>query len=377
MFTMDQNLAGSSRPSPSVSRRTTVIAGCGGIAHAHVEAARAHADRLDLSAAMDVDEVKAKEFCAKYDIPQYYTSFEKMLAATEPALVQIATPPQLHVPMSIQAMEAGAWVWCEKPLCSSLAELDILQEAECRTGRYTACVFQNRYSSGAKHVKRLINEGLLGAGRLAICHTLWYRHASYFAAPWRGKWKTALGGVTTNHGIHAMDLLLYLLGPWNSLRAEAATLAHPIEVEDVSAAIVRFESGVLASIVNSVVSPRQETYLRLDFEHATVECSYLYDCANENWRFFTLDGGEALSVDSLRQIPANVPNSHTAQLTDLLDDMDHHRRPGTSGDEARYTLEFLHAMYKSAFTGDSVEKGSILPKDPFYQSFHAMKCIVN
>lgn len=50
--------------------------------------------------------------------------------------------------------------------------------------------------------------------------------------------------------------------------------------------------------------------------------------------------------------------------------MDAGRRPLTSGDDARRTLELLTALYKSAFTGEIVRRGSILPSDPFYTSLH-------
>jgi hypothetical protein len=50
--------------------------------------------------------------------------------------------------------------------------------------------------------------------------------------------------------------------------------------------------------------------------------------------------------------------------------MDAHRRPLTSGPDARRTLELLTAIYKSAFTGEIVRRGSILPGDVFYTSLH-------
>ena len=45
------------------------------------------------------------------------------------------------------------------------------------------------------------------------------------------------------HGIHQMDLLLHLLGDWSEVRAMAGRLVHDVESEDVSTALVRFESG--------------------------------------------------------------------------------------------------------------------------------------
>jgi predicted dehydrogenase len=273
--------------------------------------------------------------------------------------------------MSIAAMEAGAWVWCEKPLCGSLQEFDRIAEAETRTGRYTASVFQFRFASSTRHLCRLVQDGLLGRPLVAICNTLWYRDAAYYAVPWRGTWKSELGGPTVGHGIHAMDHLLHLLGPWAEVRALADTLGREIEVEDVSMAIVRFASGACASIVNSVLSPRQETYIRLDYQRATVELTHLYSYAGENWRFTPAEpAADGSLVQAWQDAPPDVPVSHGAQLAALVEDMTHNRRPLTSGGEARQTLELLAAIYKSAFTGETVMRGSIQPGDPFYSNLH-------
>ena len=53
------------------------------------------------------------------------------------------------------------------------------------------------------------------------------------------------------------------------------TLDRDIEVEDVSMAMVRFANGAMANITNSVLSPREETYLRFDFQtgHCRVDPS--------------------------------------------------------------------------------------------------------
>ncbi len=54
----------------------------------------------------------------------------------------------------------------------------------------------------------------------------------------------------------------------------------------------------------------------------------------------------------------------------MVDDMDNDTTPLTSGDEARRTLEFLTAIYKSAFTDSTVTRGSIKPGDPYYTVLH-------
>ena len=359
-------------PAPAKTYRALLV-GTGGIGDAHVRAVEATQGRVELVAAVDLDAARVKAFCERHRIPSALTDYPTALREVQPDLVFIAAPPSLHRHMSIAAMEAGAWVLCEKPFCGSLAELDAIEAAEKRTGRYSACVFQMRFASSTAHVRSLANAGQLGRPLVAVCNTLWFRDASYYSTPWRGKWSGDLGGPTMALGIHAMDHLLHLLGDWTEIRAVAATLDRDIEVEDVSVAIVTFANGAVASIVNSALSPRQETYIRLDYQKATVELTHLYSYTRDNWRF-TLSPSAQEEGNSLSQawqsFPPDVGSTHAAQLTAFVSDMDAGRRPLTSGDDARRTLELLTALYKSAFTGEIVRRGSILPSDPFYTSLH-------
>ena len=343
-----------------------VLAGTGGIGDAHVRAVAATGGRVRLVAAADLDAGRVRDFATRHQIPETFTDFNAMLQATRPDLVIVATPPGQHTAMSIAAMEAGAWVWCEKPLCGSLADADRIAAKERETGRYTACVFQMRFASSTAHLRQLADAGRLGRPLVAVCNTLWYRDAAYYAAPWRGTWQE-LGGPTMGLGIHAMDHLLHLLGDWTEVRAIAATLDRAIEVEDVSMAMITFASGAVASVVNSALSPRQETYIRLDYQKATVELTHLYSYARDNWRFTPAPHAQEEGLlQAWRDSPPDVGSTHEAQLAELVANMDAGTRPLTSGPEARRTMELLSAIYKSAFTGEAVRAGSIRPGDPHY-----------
>ncbi len=344
-----------------------VLAGTGSIADAHVRAVEGTQGRVRLVAAADLDAARVRDFGAKHHLEATFTDYAEMLRVVRPDLVIIATPPAQHATMSIAAMEAGAWVWCEKPLCGSLAEVDAITAAEARTGKFTSSVFQMRFASSTAHLKALAASGQLGRPLVAVCNTLWFRDAAYYAVPWRGKWANELGGPTMGLGIHAMDHLLHLLGDWVEVRGMAATLDRAIEVEDVSLAIVTFASGAVASIVNSALSPRQETYVRLDFQKATVELTHLYAYTRENWKFTAAPGTDEQSLQQAWQsFPPDVGSTHAAQLIELVTNMDTGTRPITSGPGARRTIELLSAIYKSAFTGEVVRAGSIATGDAFY-----------
>ena len=369
-----------------------VIIGTGNIARQHARGLQAHAALVDLVAVQDINLSVAKTFATAHGVPAVYATTAELLAGAKPDLVHICTPPSFHTALAIQCMEAGAHVLCEKPLCASLAELDLIQMAEKRTGRFCASVFQMRYGSSVQHVRDVLAAGEVGRPLVAVCNTLWFRSPAYYEVPWRGKWTNELGGPTVGHGIHLMDQMLYVLGEWSSLRAVARTADRAIEVEDLSVAMVEFKSGCVATVINSILSPREETYLRIDLQQATVELTHLYGFNNQSWRFTPRPGAAADAqaklvatpapgtaapsissgpgFDRLCALPADRPANHEAHIGGVLADLRLGTVPLTAGPEARNTIELLTAIYKSSFTGQAVARGSIVPGDPFYEAFH-------
>lgn len=367
---MTSSAAALAPPADSSARPArAALIGTGNIARAHVEAVQACAGRVDLVAAMDLDAARCASFCAQHGIARSYHDVDALLAAERLDLVLICTPPATHVPLIVRCLEAGAWVLCEKPLCGSLADLDTIAAAETRSGTYCASIFQIRFGAAGQHLHRLIESGELGRPLVALCQTTWYRAQAYFDIPWHGQWAQAFGGPTMQLGIHTMDFFLWLWPDWEEVIATAATLDHQMEVEDVSLALVRFGSGALATLLNSAVSPRQETVLRLDFQRATVEAHYLYRYGNEDWRF-DIPAGATWSGDleRWRAIPSDARASHGGQLAQLLDAMARGERPPASGPDVRRTLEFTTSLYKSASIGRPVRRGSIGPDDLYYRS---------
>ncbi|MFD9396668.1 Gfo/Idh/MocA family protein [Streptomyces sp. NPDC060000] len=325
----------------------------------------------EVVAAVDIDATAVESFCAESGVPHAYTDLERMLAEQRPDLVTICTPPTLHREQSVAALRAGAWVWCEKPPVPTLADYDAVQAEEGEAaGPYASIVFQHRFGSGTRHVRRLLGEQALGRPLVAHCQTTWYRDTAYYAVPWRGRWQTEGGGPAMGHGIHQMDLLLDLLGPWSEVRAMAARLVHDVETEDVSTALVRFESGAMATVVNSVLSPDEVSRIRIDCEHATVELTHLYGHSNANWHITPapdVPGGRAAAW---QDFGPDVPSSHLAQLRELVASMRAGRRPRSSGADGRTSLELIAALYKSAFTDMTVRRGEIGPGDPYYTAMH-------
>ncbi|NIK58354.1 Gfo/Idh/MocA family oxidoreductase [Kribbella shirazensis] len=344
------------------------VVGAGAIARTcHLPALRSMAGAVEIVALCDVDLAAACRLADEWNIPRDYVGIDQLLAEESPDLVIVSTPPSAHREPVTAALDAGAWVWCEKPPALSLAEYDDIALHERAGGPYVSYVFQHRFGSAARRLRELIAAGTLGSPLVALCNTLWYRPHGYFEVPWRGRWDTEGGGPTMGHGIHQIDLMLSLLGDWTEVTAVAATLDRRTDTEDVSFAIVRFESGAIASVTNSLLSPRETSSLRFDFTHATVEVEHLYGYNNANWRWTPSASADPVAAAAW-QPTEDVASSHTAQLRQLLDSYRRGERPEASGADGRRVLEFVAGLYQSAFEGRPVRRSELDSSNPFYRS---------
>jgi len=347
------------------------VIGSGAITgYRHLPALAALGDRVDVVALADLDASRVAATADEWGIPGRYTDSGALLGAESPDLVIVCTPPAAHKDAVIEALRAGAWVWCEKPPALSLAEYDeVCSHEDAAGGPFASYVFQHRFGSGAERLRRHLAEGTLGRPLVGVCNTLWFRDPSYFEVPWRGRWDTEGGGPSMGHGIHQMDLMLSLLGDWSEVTAVMSTTARTTETEDVSMAIVRLESGATVSVANSLLSPRQTSYLRFDLEHATVELEHLYGYDNGHWRWTPAPHLRDDAAVADWPPVEDEPSSHKAQLTSLLDAMERGERPRASGADGRRSLELITGMYRSALTGTTVRRRDLTPDDAFY---HAM-----
>lgn len=375
--------AGSDTDITADGRRIRVgLVGAGGIAVvAHLPTLKALAHRVELVGLADLDPTRVAQAADEWDIPGRYGSVDELIEGASPELIVVCTPPSAHRDAVLKGLRSGAWVWCEKPPVLSLAEYDEIVAAESAGGPYASFVVQHRFGSGAATLKKQVAEGTLGRPLVALCNTLWFRPHSYYEVPWRGRWDTEGGGPAMGHGIHQMDLLFEILGDWTEVTATAEALDREVETEDVSFAVVRFENGAIASVVNSVLSPRETSYLRFDFQDATVELEHLYGYDNSSWTWTPAphaagpDEVERQTIVDSWTPQENVPSSHQQQLTELLDAMATGERPRASGDDGRRTLEFISALYQSAETGQRVRRSDLKNDGVYYTGMHDVNFI--
>ncbi|MFK0003437.1 Gfo/Idh/MocA family protein [Paenarthrobacter sp. NPDC090522] len=342
------------------------IVGTGGIAAVHAANLARTDNRAQLVAACDVDEARLRVFCDEHGISGRYGTLTELLAEAKPDIVHLCTPPMMHIDQAIECLESGAHVLSEKPPALSLADFDRLETAQAKGGAEFSCVFQHRFGDASAAARKLIGGAGFGRPLVARCDTLWYRPDEYFELPWRGTWKAEGGGPTMGHGIHQFDLLLHLLGPWEEVVAIASRQARATSTEDLSAALVRFENGATATVINSLLSPRETSDIRIDCEFATIELSHLYGYGTKDWTITAAPGHEQDVTGAWEAETLERGSGHSAQFLAMYDALDAGLPLPAGADSARQTLEFAAAIYASAFTGRPVRRGDIVPGHPFY-----------
>jgi predicted dehydrogenase len=313
-------------------------------------------DKFRVLALCDIDPSRLNAVSDQFGIPCTTANFGELLAMPDLEIIDICTPPALHLEQSLAALTAGKQVVCEKPLVGSLADADRLIEAEQLASGRLLPVFQYRFGNGLRKAKHIIMSGIAGKPYLATVETAWTRSAAYYAVPWRGKYETELGGTLVAHAIHAHDLLTYLMGPIASVFARIATRVNAIEVEDTAVASLVMQSGALASLSATLGSAREITRLRLCFEHVTFESSLLpYMPGEDPWHILPASADVAAAIDqALADWP--VAGSRYAGLFSA-----YHTALETGGSlpvtlaEARTSLELITALYHSSATGQNVD----------------------
>jgi predicted dehydrogenase len=327
-------------------------------------------EQFTLTAICDIDQAKADQCAATFNILRVFTSLDDLCKQDDIDVIDICTPPHLHVPQVLQVLAAGKHAICEKPLAGSVRDADLLIAAEAQSGKRVMPIFQYRFGHGLQKLKQLIANGVAGRAYVATIETHWRRRAAYYDVPWRGKWKTELGGALLGHAIHAHDTLCYVLGPIRSVYCRAATLANAIEVEDTAAATLEMQDGSLVSLSVTLGASDEMSRHRYVFRGLTAESNRQPYATGlgDPWSFTadTPDLAEQLEQELATFIA--LPEGYAGQFLRFYQALQSNGPLPVTLADARASLELVTALYDSIRSGQPV----LLPitaEHPLYGSW--------
>ena len=220
-----------------------LIAGCGSIGKRHARVLR----DLGVQDVRACDPLLAQRESLLAASPQVrmYDSYETGLAEA-PDAVLICTPPQLHVPMACQAIEAGCHVLSEKPLSDGLEGIDGLVALSASRQRKVMVALCFRYHEGLLKAKRSLEAGRVG--RLVAIRALMGEHLPEVRPDYRTLFSARVGGAFDL--THEVDLAIwYANQPVRRVRAVSGSYSDiGIAAPDVAEILLDFEDRCVASI---------------------------------------------------------------------------------------------------------------------------------
>lgn len=321
----------------------TAIIGLGVIANVHIEALKT----IDatLTCVCEADEARAMCFLNSHGINncKIYTDYKKMLKEEQIDVVHICTPHFLHEEMCVFALENNVNVLCEKPLCITEDGIERIIEAQERSSAQLAVCLQNRYNESNLYVKKLLEGEKIKGGYATV---KWLRTKEYYqSGEWRGKKETEGGGVLINQALHTIDLVQWLCGMPNSLKADVYNEAHSyIEVEDTAKATLMLDSGVFDFYAS--ISSDKDYPVTISIETETKKITVVGNKVIVN-------GEEIIFDDPVTQtVKACYGNSHPKLFAHFYASIKNGEKFPIDAKEGAKVVKLILAMYNS--NGDSI-----------------------
>ncbi len=322
-------------------------------------------DRCQIVAVADIDQAAAKQASEKFEVPQVFSNYRDLLAIPEIDAVSITTPNALHARPTVDALEAGKHVLCEKPMAMNATECRDMIRAQRASGKLLQIALQWRFSGIAQFMKRYIDSGAMG--------NIYYARAQALRRRGVPGWGVFIdkekqgGGPLIDIGVHILDFTLFLMGypkPVSvSGSAYQAMGRNPkywnawgdydrssFTVEDFAVGQIRFENGATVTLESSFMA---------NIERETWTSQLLGD---ESGAMIDLSGGNAKPITIFTEreqqlfdmSPANIPqvkSMHTAEVVAFVDAILESKPSPVPGEEGLILNAIFDALYKSSETG--------------------------
>ena len=259
------------------------IIGCGGIANGKHMPSLRNLDVCEMTAFCDIIVERAEKAAAEYGVEgaKVYTDYKELLRDGSIDVVHVCTPNRAHSFITVDALEAGKHVMCEKPMAINSAEALKMLEAAKRTGKKLTIGYQSRQTNANQYLKREAEAGTFGdiyyARALALRRRAVPTWGVFLSEEEQG------GGPLIDIGTHALDMTLWIMDnykpkycvgtAYHALNSQTETGnifgdwdPEKFTVEDCAFGFVVMENGATISVesawaINMIDTPEASTIL--------------------------------------------------------------------------------------------------------------------
>jgi predicted dehydrogenase len=242
--------------------------GAGQIAHYAAESVLRH-PHARLVAVQDLSMDRLQTLQKKHALEFAHDKVEDLLANKAVDAVYIAVPNKFHIPLTIQALQAGKHVILEKPFAMNAKEAAEAIEVAENAGLLLYVGMNQRFTADSQKIKQVVDEGMLG--EIYHAKAYWMRRTGIpKLGTWFGNKEVAGGGSLYDIGVHMLDLCLYTMNNFEPVSVTGATYTKfgnrglgeggwglsdrveaPFDVDDFATAMIRFANGATVSLNTS------------------------------------------------------------------------------------------------------------------------------
>ncbi|MEM4168888.1 MAG: Gfo/Idh/MocA family oxidoreductase [Thermoproteota archaeon] len=225
------------------------VIGCGNIAnYAHLPNVLKIGQKL--VATCDIIEEKARQAAEKFKAEKFFTDYRKVVELKDLDAVIIATPPDTHREIAVEAIKSNKHVFLEKPLAANLDDAYEIYRQWKKSSVKFAVGFCLRHHGMFKHAKALIENNTVGEPvalwRIAI-------GTAMGVLPPMG-WlidKKRSGGMVVENTIHMIDAFRWFAGDITSVSANYKTERKGISIEDNAYIVFTHQNNAFSSVLQS------------------------------------------------------------------------------------------------------------------------------
>jgi len=225
------------------------IIGAGGMGRFYAKLIK-DIEGLQVESFTDVNERRAREAAKEFGVTKYYTDWRESIKDEEIDAVIITTPVKFHYEITVNALDMGKHVFCEKPPAMNAREAEEMARKAKENKRLLMYAFQYRFLKSSTYVRELILNGSIGSVYRTRIHYLRRYGAPTGFGGWFRSRELAGGGPLIDCAVHFIDLVYWITGrpkpviafgtSYNLLGSEFPKF----EVEDSYVGIVIFENNM-------------------------------------------------------------------------------------------------------------------------------------
>jgi predicted dehydrogenase len=337
------------------------IVGIGNMGNSHATSVLAgKVPRLKLTAVADPDPAQR----ARVTGVSGFATLGEMIDSGLIDAVLISTPHYDHTTLGIEALRAGLHVLVEKPVSVHKADAERLIAAHKNRRQIFGAMFNQRTDRYYRKIRQLVRDGELGEiRRVNWVITNWFRTAAYYgSSDWRATWAGEGGGVLLNQCPHNLDLLQWIFGRPQRVRAFCQFgKYHAIEVEDEVTAYLEFANGATGVFIASTGEAPGTNRLEISGERGRL----VYE--NDKITFirnavpmseFSRKAKDGFASPKTREVAVTV-RDHGGQHNEILRNFTDAILDGVPliapAAEGIHSVELANAMLYSTWTGRMVE----------------------